>query len=165
MGTPNYRMIEISRIKPNPRNARAHPKKQIRKIADSILAFGFAAPVLIDEHDMLLAGEGRLHAARLLNLRSIPAIIMEGLTDAKKRALLLADNRIAQSGGWDRERLASELASLPELLVEDDLDISITGFEPAEIDALLADFEDDGIRSRRRCRPCSYQGSGGYCPE
>ena len=90
---------------------------------------------------MLLAGEGRLHAARLLNLRSIPAIVMEGLTDAKKRALVLADNRIAQSGGWDRERLASELANLPELLVEDDLDITITGFEPAEIDALLADFE------------------------
>ena len=91
---------------------------------------------------MLIAAHGRLEAAKSLRMSSIPAIVISGLSDAKKRALLLADNRIAQNAGWDRELLAIELAALPELLVEDDLDISVTGFEPAEIDALHADFED-----------------------
>jgi ParB-like chromosome segregation protein Spo0J len=135
--------VLLEHIKPNPRNPRTHSKKQIRQIADSIQAVGFAAPVLIDETGMLLAGHGRLEAAKLLGLNRIPAVVIEGLSEARKRALLLADNRIAQSAGWDRERLADELISLPELLVEDGLDISVTGFEPAEIDALLVDFEDD----------------------
>jgi DNA modification methylase len=135
--------VALDRIKPHPRNARTHSKKQIRQIADSIQAVGFAAPVLIDEQGMLLAGHGRLEAAKLLRLKRIPAVVIEGLSEARKRLLLVADNRIAQSAGWDRERLADELISLPEILVEDGLDISVTGFEPAEIDALLADFEED----------------------
>jgi DNA modification methylase len=135
--------VALDHIKPHPRNPRTHSKKQIRQIADSIQAVGFAAPVVIDETGMLLAGHGRLEAAKLLGLKRIPAVVIEGLSEARKRALLLADNRIAQSAGWDRERLADELTTLPELLVEDGLDISATGFEPAEIDALLADFEDD----------------------
>jgi len=77
---------------------------------------------------VLIAGHGRLEAAKSLGMSSIPAIVISGLSDAKKRALLLADNRIAQNAGWDRELLAIELAALPELLVEDDLDISVTGF-------------------------------------
>jgi DNA modification methylase len=135
--------VLLEHIKPNPRNPRTHSKKQIRQIADCIQAIGFAAPVLIDETGVLLAGHGRLEAAKLLGLKKIPAVVIEGLSEARKRALLLADNRIAQGAGWDRERLADELTSLPELLVEDGLDISVTGFEPAEIDALLVDFEDD----------------------
>ena len=83
--------------------------------------------MLIDETGVLLAGHGRLEAAKLLGLKRIPAVVIEGLSEARKRALLLADNRIAQSAGWDRERLADELISLPELLVEDGLDISVTG--------------------------------------
>ena len=70
-------------------------------------------------------------------------MVLEGLTEARKRVLSLADNRIAQSAGWDRERLAGELIKLPELLVAEGLDITVTGFEPAEIDALLTDFEDN----------------------
>jgi hypothetical protein len=135
--------VALAHIKPNPRNARTHSKKQIRQIADSIQAIGFASPVLIDEHGVLLAGHGRLEAAKLLRLKTIPAIVIDGLSETCKRALLLADNRIAQSAGWDRESLASELMSLPELLLADGLDIAVTGFEPAEIDALHADFEED----------------------
>src|SRR5262249_33069030 len=135
--------IAIDQIKPHPRNTRTHSKKQIRQIADSIQAIGFASPVLLDERGVLLAGHGRLEAAKLLRLKVIPAIIIDGLSEARKRALLLADNRIAQSAGWDRARLANELISLPDLLIDDGLDITLTGFEPAEIDALLADFEDD----------------------
>jgi DNA modification methylase len=137
-----HALIAINEIRPHPRNARTHSKKQIRQIAASIRAVGFAAPILIDENKILIAGHGRLQAAKSLGMSSIPAIVISGVSDAKKRALLLADNRIAQSAGWDREQLAIELATLPELLIEDDLDISITGFEPAEIDALHADFED-----------------------
>ena len=130
-------------LKPNPRNARTHSKKQIRQIADSIVACGFTVPVLIDENSMLLAGHGRLEAAKLLGLKRIPAIRLHGLSEAQKRALLIADNKIAENAGWDRERLAIELPELAELLIEESLDISITGFEPAEIDQLVSDFEDD----------------------
>jgi ParB-like chromosome segregation protein Spo0J len=137
------RMVAIDHIKPHPHNTRTHSKKQIRQIADSIQAVGFASPVLLDEHGMLLAGHGRLEAAKLLRLKAVPAIVINGLSQARKRALLLADNRIAQSAGWDRERLAGELVDLPELLLADGLDITLTGFEPAEIDALLSDFEDN----------------------
>ena len=122
-----YTNVPIGQIAPHPRNARTHAKKQIRQIAASIRAVGFAAPVLIDEHKVLIAGHGRLEAAKSLGMSSIPAIVVSGLSDAKKRALLLADNRIALSAGWGRELLAIELAALPDLLVEDDLDISVTG--------------------------------------
>ena len=120
----------IHALRPHHRNARTHSKKQIRQIADSIKAVGFTAPVLVDEDRVLLAGHGRLEAAKLLGLKTIPAIVLTGLSEARKRALLLADNRIAQSAGWDRERLASELSSLPDLLLADGLDITATGFEP-----------------------------------
>ena len=130
-------------LKPNPRNARTHSKKQIRQIADSIVAYGFTVPVLIDENSVLLAGHGRLEAAKLLGLKRIPAIRLHGLSEAQKRALLIADNKIAENAGWDRERLAIELPELAELLIEESLDISITGFEPVEIDQLVSDFEEN----------------------
>ena len=130
-------------LTPNPRNARTHSKKQIRQIADSIVAHGFTAPVLTDENSMLLAGHGRVEAAKLLGLQTIPAITLIGLSEAKKRALLLADNKIAENAGWDRERLAIELPELSELLIEESLEISITGFEPVEIDQLVSDFEEN----------------------
>ena len=139
---PTHVIVPTIRIKANPKNARTHSKRQIRKIAASMREFGFAPPVLIDEQDVLIAGHGRLEAARSLGMSDIPAIIIKGLSDARKRALMLADNRIAQDAGWDLERLAEELAALPEFLVEDGLDVSVTGFEPAEIDRLSADFED-----------------------
>ena len=135
--------VSLDALKPNPRNAHTHSKKQIRQIADSIVACGFTVPVLIDENSMLLAGHGRLEAAKLLGLEKIPAIRLHGLSEAKKRALLIADNKIAENAGWDLERLAIELPELAELLIAESLDISITGFEPAEIDQLVSDFEDD----------------------
>ena len=136
-------LVSTNTLKPNARNARTHSKKQIRQIADSISAYGFTVPLLIDENAMLIAGHGRLEAAKLLGLNKVPAIVLEGLSEAKKRALLLADNKIAENAGWDRERLAIELPELTELLIDEDLDISITGFEPVEIDQLASDFEED----------------------
>src|SRR5262245_44955291 len=121
-----YAFVPIAKIKSNPNNARTHSKKQIQKIADSIREFGFAAPVLIDECNMLIAGHGRLAAARLLNMPSIPAVVISGLSKARKRALMLADNRIATGAGWDRQQLATELTELSELLVETGLETTIT---------------------------------------
>ena len=130
-------------LKINPHNSRTHSKKQIRQIADSIRAFGFVVPLIIDENGMLVAGHGRLDAAKLLRLSEVPVIVLEGLSEAKKRALLLADNKIAENAGWNREILAVELPELAELLVDEELDISITGFEPVEIDQIVIDFEED----------------------
>ena len=130
-------------LKPNPRNARTHSKKQIREIADSILAFGFVVPLVADENNTILLGHGRLAAATNLGLSEVPVIVLGGLSEAKKRALLLADNKITENAGWDRKRLSIELPELAELLIEEGLDISITGFQPVEIDQIAIDFEED----------------------
>jgi DNA modification methylase len=135
-------LVSLDAIKPNPRNAHTHPKKQIRRLADNIGTFGFTVPVIIDETSTLLAGHCRFEAAKLRGLKKIPAIRLRGLSEAKKRALLLADNKITESAGWDRERLAIELPELGELLIAEGLDISITGFAPVEIDTLVSDFEE-----------------------
>jgi DNA modification methylase len=137
------RLLPIHEVRRNPRNARNHSNAQIRQIADSITACGFGSPVLVDETLTLIAGHGRLAAAELLGIKEIPAIELRGLSAARKRALALADNKIADNAGWDRERLAIELPELAELLIEDGLDLSVTGFGPAEIDQLQVDFEED----------------------
>ena len=131
------RLLSIQEIKANPRNARSHSKAQIRQIAESIKAFGFGAPVLVDETLTLIGGYGRLKAAELLNIAEIPAVQLLGLSEAQKRALALADNKSGDNAGWDRARLAIELPDLAELLIKENLNISLTGFSPAEIDQLL----------------------------
>ena len=140
---PQIQMISLDALKPNPRNARTHSKRQIRQIADSIKTYGFTVPVLIDDAGVLLAGHGRMEAARFLGLKTVPAILVEGLSEAKKRALMLADNKIATNAGWDRKALAIEIPALTELLIEEGLEISVTGFQPVEIDQIATDFEDD----------------------
>src|SRR5437773_1284315 len=127
---------------PNGRNARTHSRKQIRQIADSIAGFGFVVPILIDDDGVIIAGHGRHAAAKLLDLKQVPVIEVRGLSQAKRRALALADNRIAESAGWDRQILAVELPELAQVLIEENIDISITGFAPVEIDQLVTDFED-----------------------
>ncbi|MDR6305813.1 DNA modification methylase [Nitrobacter vulgaris] len=134
--------LSIREIKINPRNAHTHSKTQIRQIAESIRGLCFGAPVLVDEKLNLIAGEGRLKAAELLGLEKIPTVQLLGLSEVQKRALALADNKIASNAGWDRKRLAIELPELGELLLQESLDISITGFSPAEIDQLQIDFEE-----------------------
>ncbi|MBU3888570.1 DNA methyltransferase [Methylosinus sp. KRF6] len=130
----------IASLRPFTKNARTHSKKQLRLIGDSIKAFGFTNPVLIDENGVILAGHGRVEAAKSLGFESVPAMILSGMSEAQKRAYVLADNRIAEKAGWDRELLASELGVLVDLLPMIDLDVSITGFEIGEIDMLLEDF-------------------------
>lgn len=125
---------------PDPRNARTHPKRQIEQIVASIRAFGFTNPILADPEGNLIAGHGRLRAAKELGLAEVPVIELVGLTEPQKRALRLADNKIALNAGWDVEILKLELAelSLPEI----DIDLSLTGFSVGEIDVVLADSPD-----------------------
>ena len=135
--------IAIKTLKPNRRNAHTHSKKQISQIAESIRQFGFVVPIIADETWRILCGHGRHQAGMQLGLTLVPVVQVCGLSAARKRALALADNKIAANAGWDRELLASELAELSRLLIEDDLDIAITGFDAPEIDQLTADFEED----------------------
>ena len=121
---------------------RTHSKKQIQQIADSIVRFGWTAPILADDKGNIIAGHGRHLAALALGQRTVPVLVSPDLSDAEKRALALADNKIAANAGWDRSILAAELGELAVLLPELDLDVSITGFEPAEIDALAVDLAD-----------------------
>ena len=140
---PTINWISVDAVTPSARNARTHSKRQIRQIADSIAAFGFLVPILVDEGRIVIAGHGRYAAAKLLGLKQVPAIEVHGLSEAKRRALAIADNKIAENAGWDRELLAAELPELAEILVVEGLDIAITGFAPAEIDQLTTDFEED----------------------
>jgi len=126
----------------NPHNARTHTAQQVDQIAASIKRFGFTNPVLLDEMNILIAGHGRLAAAKTLGIEILPAIRIAHLSEPEKRALMLADNKIAANAGWDIDRLAAELADLSAL--ELDFDLEVTGFETAEIDLLLTGDEPRG---------------------
>lgn len=125
---------------PDPRNARTHTKRQVEQIVQSIRAFGFTNPILADLDGNLIAGHGRLRAAKEMGLQQVPVITLEGLSEPQKKALRLADNKIALNAGWDTEILKLELAelSLPEI----DFDLSLTGFSSGEIDVVLSEAED-----------------------
>lgn len=125
---------------PDPRNARTHPRRQVEQIIASIRAFGFSNPLLADPQGNLIAGHGRLLAARQLGMDEVPVIELEGLSDSQKKALRLADNKIALNAGWDLEILKLELAELK--LPEFDMDLSLTGFSAGEIDVILKESPD-----------------------
>ena len=127
----------------NPKNPRTHSKKQVRQIARSIQEFGFQNPILIDNAGRVIAGHGRIAAAKLLGLTEVPVKEVGELSDAKKRALGIADNKLADNAGWDRELLAIEIPKLSELLTAEGLDIEIMGFAAPEIDQILIDFEEN----------------------
>jgi hypothetical protein len=135
--------LPINQIKLNRRNSRTHSGKQIRQIANSMVAFGFTNPLLVTEDGTLIAGEGRYKAAQLLGRAKVPVIVLAGLSSARQRALAIADNKIAENAGWGRERLAIEIPELAALLEAEGLDVSILGFEAVEIDQLVTDFEEN----------------------
>lgn len=126
------------------RNARTHSRKQIRQIADSIERFGFTNPVLIGDDHSIVAGHGRVEAAKLLGLTTIPVIRLSHLSEAERRAYVLADNKLALNAGWDYELLAGELQGLIDIGFEVDL----TGFSQAEVDLVLATAEDSSSDPR-----------------
>lgn len=131
--------VAVAALKPYSSNARTHSPKQIAEIASSIKAFGFNNPVLIDKAGTIIAGHGRVEAAKKLGLDTVPCLRLEHLSDAQKRAYILADNKLAEKAGWDREILRIELQNLTGLDL--DFDVTITGFEMAEIDVLLSEAD------------------------
>ena len=133
--------LPVAGLRPYPGNARTHSAKQIAEIATSIKAFGFNNPVLVDKSHTIIAGHGRVAAAKKLGLDTVPCVRLEHLSEAEKRAYILADNKLAEKAGWDRDILAIELQHLADLDL--DFDITATGFEMAEIDLLLSDADAD----------------------
>ncbi len=163
MTTPVIEMLPLDRLRPWPRNARAHSRKQIRQIANSITRFGFTNPVLINGENSILAGHGRVEAARLLGMDTLPCLRIDHMSPAEMRAYVIADNKLALNAGWDEEILAIELQEL--LATDIDFDVGITGFSIAEIDHLIdglaptepGNHEDDWLPDpepgQRRCHP------------
>lgn len=135
-----YQVVErdISALRPYARNARTHSKKQIKQIARSIERFGFTNPVLVSDEGEIIAGHGRVEAAKLLGWRHVPTIALSHLSEAERRAYVLADNKLALNAGWDKEILAIELQALVDL----EFDVEVTGFSLAEIDLVLDEASD-----------------------
>jgi ParB-like chromosome segregation protein Spo0J len=135
---PAYRIMKVEALIPYIRNARTHTDAQIAQIAASIREFGFTNPILIDSERGVVAGHGRLLAARKLGMVEVPVVELAHLTPAQKRAYALADNRLALSAGWDEEMLRIEIEDLKSIGV----DLALTGFENMEIDQLFAEPTD-----------------------
>lgn len=129
----------IDRLVPYARNARQHSDEQVAKIAASIAEFGFVNPILVGADGVIIAGHGRLAAARKLGLSQVPVVVLDHLTPTQRRALVLADNRLAELSTWDAEMLRIEL----DALAEDGFDVDLTGFDDASIAELLGDVEPD----------------------
>lgn len=125
---------------PDPRNARTHPKRQIDQIKASIKAFGFTNPILTDPEGRIIAGHGRVQAARAMGIAEVPTITLSGLSETQKRALRIADNKIALNAGWDLQILQQELGELASIDV--DIDPTLTGFSTGEIDVILSSAAD-----------------------
>ncbi len=155
----------LDKLVPYDLNPRTHSEQQVRQIADSIIRFGFVAPILVDEKAGIIAGHGRLDAAKYLNLEQVPVVKLTGLSDALKRAYLIADNRLAENAGWDDDLLTGQLKSL----AEDDFDLSVLGFTEDELKNLAIDinFEADELDDQAQldetkpknvtCPKCGYE--------
>jgi DNA modification methylase len=130
--------LAVSSLRPYPKNARTHSRKQIRQIADSIERFGFCNPVLIDADNQIIAGHGRVKAAELLKIGEVPTVRLAHLSDDEKRAYILADNRLAEKAGWDREIVITELQHLLDV----GFDVDLTGFVAADIDLFMEDLSE-----------------------
>ena len=129
---------KVQDLIPYVNNSRTHSEEQVNQIVASINEFGFTNPLLIDEKDNIIAGHGRLMASKKLGMEEVPCIVLKGLTEAQKKAYIIADNKMALNAGWDFNLLSLELENLKEL----DFDLELTGFSVYEIDGLLNTNED-----------------------
>lgn len=153
--TEEMKLVAIEKLVPYANNARTHSQEQINKLRSSLREFGFINPVLIDENFGIIAGHGRVMAAKAENISEIPCVFVEHLTEAQKKAYILADNRLALDAGWDEELLKIELEALKEM----DFDISFAGFDDIEIEKYLNGgdvevSEDDFDVDEELKKPC-----------
>ena len=125
-----YEDVEIEKLKPYKNNARTHSDEQIEKIAKSMKEFGFINPILVDGNLNVIAGHGRILGAKKLGMKEVPCLFIEDLTEEQKRAYIIADNRLAEDAGWDKELLKIELEDLKNM----NFDITLTGFELEDFD-------------------------------
>lgn len=135
MDTVKFEQVPIEKLVPYARNARTHSKEQIAQLRSSLREFGFVSPAVIDSQYNILVGHGRVAAAREEGYTTIPCVFAENLTDAQKRAYILADNQLALNAGWDEEMLSVELSDLQD----DAFDLSLLGFDDSDLEKLLAD--------------------------
>ena len=162
--------IPTADLIPYARNSRTHSEQQVSQIAGSIQEFGFCNPVLIDATNGIIAGHGRVLAAQVLKLETVPCLRLTHLTDAQRRAYVIADNRIALSSGWDSEMLANELSDLHA----DEFDMALLGFDAKELETLLgiqagsdtssdppesssSEVDVDGFSMGAKCPRCSFE--------
>lgn len=139
MQTEDLKVVyrNVSELIPYARNARTHSDEQIERIANSIKEFGWTNPILIDGENGIIAGHGRILAARKLGIEKVPTIELSGLTEAQKRAYIIADNRLALDAGWDEDILKLEFAELEK----EGFELSKTGFSDEEINEMMADLD------------------------
>ncbi len=135
----NVQQIALEQLVPYARNARTHSESQVAQIAGSIAEFGFVNPVLVGGDNIIIAGHGRVMAAKKLGLQTVPTIKLDHLTENQRRALVIADNKIAENAGWDEELLRLELQNL----ADEDFDLDLLGFDDVELDDLLTSLDDD----------------------
>ena len=161
---PQIEQIPTAELIPYARNSRTHSELQVQQIAGSIQEFGFCTPVLIDATNGIIAGHGRVMAAHLLKLATVPCLRLTHLTEAQKRAYVIADNRLALNSAWDTELLANELSDLHA----DEFDMGLLGFDADELETLMGfvpDFqpgtEDDQGRldekAKITCPECKHE--------
>lgn len=150
---------KIDKLIPYARNARTHSVEQVNQIAASIKEWGWTTPVLVDEHGGIIAGHGRTLAAQKLEMTEVPVMVAKGWSDAKKRAYIIADNKLAQNADWDNEMLALELGELGEL----GFDLDLTGFAADEIADLLSPEEEDDSKYSKKIDAPVYEPTGD-CP-
>jgi ParB-like chromosome segregation protein Spo0J len=152
----------IEKLVPYDNNARTHSDEQVAQLAASIAEFGFVNPILVDTAAGVIAGHGRLAAAKDLGLKQVPVVVLDHLTPAQKRAYVIADNKLALNAGWDMDLLQREMASLQLT----DFDLSVLGFDHKELASILAidademsggegSFENEG--KQQTCPQCGHQ--------
>lgn len=140
--TTQMQLVPLSKLVPYVNNARTHSPEQITKLRSSLREFGFVNPVIIDQDYGIIAGHGRVMAAKEEGIEEVPCVFVDYLTEAQKKAYILADNRFAQDAGWDEELLRIEI----EALQGADFDVSLTGFDPDELADLFADDSDSDVK-------------------
>jgi ParB-like chromosome segregation protein Spo0J len=152
--------VPIRLLKPYPRNARCHSRAQVKQIAASIERFGFVNPVLTADNGEIVAGHGRVAAAKVLGLEKVPVLRLSHLSEVERRAYILADNKLAQNAGWDRELLALELQGLIDL----DFDIELTGFSLAEAEIVLDEARESAPDGSDPALEDTIPAYGGHAP-
>lgn len=146
----NVTPVPLDHLKPHKNNPRTHSKKQVEQIAASMKEFGWTNPILIDDEHNIIAGHGRLDAAKLIGLEKVPVIKLSHLSETQKKAYIIADNKLAENAGWDIELLEIEIQDIAELDI--DYDLTLTGFETSEIDVLL-DTEEENLEEPKIPEP------------